>query len=98
MVCYPVVIEIFKADGNKEVQGVIIMSDTKNKNFDTVKHFEQKFIQLIRTQGYQGVTYVRTSVPRYAGLFVKYANFFFDKCHSGTPLFVFFRTWLYIYF
>ena len=35
------------------------MSDTKSKNFDTVKHFEEKCIQFIRNLGYNIVRYDR---------------------------------------
>ena len=59
MVCYPVVLEVFKTDGTKEMYGFIIMSDTKSKNFDTVKHFEEKCIQFIRNLGYNIVRYDR---------------------------------------
>ena len=59
MVCYPVVLEVFKTDGTKEMYGFIIMSDTKSKNFDTVKHFEEKCIQFIRNLGYNIVRYHR---------------------------------------
>ena len=59
MVCYPVVIEIFRTDDSKEMHGLILMSDTKSKNFDTVRYFEEKCIQYVQKKGYQVVRYDR---------------------------------------
>ena len=59
MVCYPVVLELFKTDKTKEMHEYIIMSDTKSKNYDTVKHFEEKCIEYIRNDGYNIVSYDR---------------------------------------
>ena len=48
MVCYPVVLEIFHANRDeKELHGVIYMSDTKNKNFDTVFKIENKLLDYV---------------------------------------------------
>ena len=44
MVCYPIVMEIFFNDGTKQLIGIIYLSNVKNKNFDTVTHFEEKCI------------------------------------------------------
>ena len=52
MVCFPVVIEIFKNDGTMEMHGLIIMSDCRSKNFDVVKYFEQKCLQYVQQRGY----------------------------------------------
>lgn len=61
MVCYPVVLEVFKADGTKEMYGFIIMSDTKCKGFDTVKHFEERCLAEVWSIGYNIVRYDRIS-------------------------------------
>ena len=52
MLCYPVVIELFKSDGSKDMLGLIIMSNAKNKNFDTVNHFEELTLQFVQSFGY----------------------------------------------
>ena len=59
IVCYPVVLEVFKTNGTKEIYGFIIMSDSKSKNFNTVKHFEEKCIELIWNLGYNIIHYDR---------------------------------------
>lgn len=61
MVCYPVVLEVFKADGTKEMYGFIILSNTKCKGFDTVKYFEEKCLTEVRSIGYNIVRYDRIS-------------------------------------
>lgn len=59
MVCCLVVLEVFKTDGTKEMHGFIFMPDTKSKNFDTVKHFEEKCIESIRNLGYNTIRTIR---------------------------------------
>ena len=54
MVCYPIVLEIFHANSNKrELHGVIYMSDTKNKNFDTVNKLETKLFDYVEGLSYR---------------------------------------------
>ena len=59
MLCYPVVIDIFNADGSKELHGLIFMSNSKNKNFDTVNHFEEETIKHVKAMGKEIVRYQR---------------------------------------
>ena len=50
MVCYPIVMEIFFSDGTKQLIGIICLSNVKNKNFDTVRYFEEKCIEFVKQQ------------------------------------------------
>ena len=51
MLCYPIVMEIFKGDGTSEMIGIVYMSDTKSKNFITVRCFENMAIAYIKSFG-----------------------------------------------
>ena len=54
MVCNPIVMEIFFDDGTKQLIGIIYLSNVKNKNFNTVRHFEEKCIEYVKQQlGYK---------------------------------------------
>ena len=58
--CYPVVLEIFHANmDTKELYGVIYMSDTKNKNFDTFFKLENKLLDCVENLGYKVKRYDR---------------------------------------
>ena len=60
MVCYPIVMEIFFNDGTKQLIGIIYLSNVKNKNFETVRHFEEKCIEYVKQQlGYKILRYDR---------------------------------------
>ena len=59
MLCYPVVIEIFFKNGYKELHGVIFLSDSKNKNFDTVRHFQNRCVDYVSDLGYKVKRYDR---------------------------------------
>ena len=60
MLCYPVVLEIFHANTDKkELHGVIYMSDSKNKNFDTVYKFENLLLDYVEDLGYRVQRYDR---------------------------------------
>ena len=60
MLCYPIVMEIFFSNGTKELIGIIYLSNTKNKNYDTVRYFEEKCIEYVRQKlGYNVVRYDR---------------------------------------
>ena len=62
MVCYPVVLEIFLANtDDKEMHGVIFMSNTKVKNFNTVFNFENKVFDYVEKLGYCIQRYDRIS-------------------------------------
>ena len=59
MLCYPVVLEVFKADSTKELYGLIFLSDSKNKNFDTVNYFQEATINFVKSKGYTITRYDR---------------------------------------
>ena len=60
MVCYPIVMEVFFPDGSKELRGIIYLSNTKNKNFDTVRYFEERCVDYVRkTLGHNVVRFDR---------------------------------------
>ena len=61
MVCYPAVVEIFHPDGKQELHGVIFMSNTKCKNFNTVNNFENRIINYVEELGYSVKRYDRIS-------------------------------------
>ena len=51
--------EIFKGDGTTEIFGLVYMSDSKNKNFNTVRYFEDEAIKYIKSFGYNILRYDR---------------------------------------
>ena len=59
MVCYPIVIEVFKTDKTMEMYGLIIMSDSSSKNYDVVKYFEEKCLEYVRNLGFNIIRYDR---------------------------------------
>ena len=61
MVCYPAVVEIFLPDEKQELHGVIFMSNTKCKNFNTVNNFEHRIIDYVEELGYTVKRYDRIS-------------------------------------
>ena len=57
IICHPVELEVFNTDGTKEMYGFINMSDTKSKNSDTIKHFEEKSTEFIWNLSYNITCY-----------------------------------------
>ena len=49
--------ELFSNNGQKELHGVIYLADVKNKNFETVKYFDENCIKYVRELGYPIVRY-----------------------------------------
>ena len=47
-----VVVDVFKANSPAEHYGLIFISDSKSKNFDTVKVFEEATIEFVKSKGY----------------------------------------------
>ena len=59
MLCYPVVLEIFKKNGEAELHGLVFLSNTKSKNFETVMYLEKKVVDYVKSMGYTVVRYDR---------------------------------------
>lgn len=59
MTCYLIVLEMFFNDVTKNLIGIIYLSNTKIKNYDTVRYFEEKCIEYARDKGLNIVRYDR---------------------------------------
>ena len=61
MMCYPVVLEVFKIDGSVDLYGLIYMSNSKSKSFETVRYFEGLVVSFVRKLGFSILRYDRVS-------------------------------------
>ena len=59
MLCYPVVLELFKNNRDTDLYGLVFMSDSKRKNFETVMYLEKKVIEHVKSLGYTVLRYDR---------------------------------------
>ena len=59
MLCYPVLLKIFRKNGKAELHGLVFLSNTKSKNFKTVMHLEKKVVDYVKSMEYTVVRYDR---------------------------------------
>ena len=61
MMCYPIVLEVFKIDGSVDLYGLIYMSNSKSKGFETVRYFEGLVVSFVQKLGFSILRYDRIS-------------------------------------